>query len=234
MLPRSVPQESTIICRRLQPMLFSLPARMIPGAGGQSVRLVAVVGPPASQVMGPPAPHLQIVSGRREARWRLWSRVPGTHRRPAIVLISGAGKTTVEFLSTATSTRVWRLRSCSASGCAIITSAASELAGRECLAFGSDDLGALLALGLGLAGHRSLHALGQLDIAQLDDRDLDPPRLGLHIEDLADVLVDLVGLRQRLIQGVTPDHRSQRVCDLADRLLDVSIATTARTGSSTR
>src|ERR1700757_137683 len=42
----------------------------------------------------------------------------------AIVLISGAGKTTVEFLSTATSTSVWRLRNCSASGWAIITSEA--------------------------------------------------------------------------------------------------------------
>ena len=37
-------------------------------------------------------------------------------RMVAIVGPSGAGKTTVEFLSTATSTRVWRLRSCSASG----------------------------------------------------------------------------------------------------------------------
>jgi putative drug exporter of the RND superfamily len=34
----------------------------------------------------------------------------------AIVLINGAGNTTVEFLSTATSTKVCRLRSCSASG----------------------------------------------------------------------------------------------------------------------
>src|SRR3954447_6649156 len=41
-----------------------------------------------------------------------------------IVLMSGAGKTTVEFLSTEISTRVWRLRSCSASGWATITSEA--------------------------------------------------------------------------------------------------------------
>jgi hypothetical protein len=57
---------------------------------------------------------------------------------------------------------------------------------------------------------------------QLDDRDLDPPLLGLHIEDLTNVPVDHVGLRQSLIQGVTPYHRSQRgLRDLADCLLDV-------------
>ena len=43
----------------------------------------------------------------------------------AMVLISGAGNTTVEFLSTAISISVWRFRSWSARGCAIITSEAS-------------------------------------------------------------------------------------------------------------
>ena len=108
-----------------------------------------------------------------------------------IVLISGAGKMTVEFLSTAISTSVCRLRSCSASGWAIITSdGVGQLAGGERLALGGDDLGALLALGLGLTGHRALHALGQLDVLELDDRDLHAPLLGLDVEDLADVLVD--------------------------------------------
>src|SRR5664280_2346773 len=44
------------------------------------------------------------------------------------VLISGAGNTTVVFLSTPISTRLCRLRSCSASGCAIMVSEASPRA----------------------------------------------------------------------------------------------------------
>ena len=99
---------------------------------------------------------------------------------------------------------------------------ASQLAGGERLALGGDDLRALLALGLGLAGHRALHALGQLDVLELDDRDLDAPVLGLHVEDLADVLVDLVGLRQRLVKCVAPDDGAQRrLGDLVDRGVDV-------------
>lgn len=45
-----------------------------------------------------------------------------------MVLISGAGKTTVVFLSTPISIRLWRLRSCSANGCCIIVSDASPSA----------------------------------------------------------------------------------------------------------
>jgi hypothetical protein len=37
-----------------------------------------------------------------------------------------------------------------------------------------------------------------------------PPLLGLHIEDLADVLIDLVGLGQGLIQRVPPHDCAQR------------------------
>jgi hypothetical protein len=42
-----------------------------------------------------------------------------------MVLISGAGNTTVVFLSTPISTRLWRLRSCRARGWAIMTSEAA-------------------------------------------------------------------------------------------------------------
>ena len=44
------------------------------------------------------------------------------------------------------------------------------------LALGGDDLRAPLALGLGLARHRALHAGRDLDVLDLDDRDLDAPR----------------------------------------------------------
>src|SRR5437870_2826401 len=46
------------------------------------------------------------------------------------------------------------------------------------LALGVDDLRAPLALGLGLAGDRALHAARDLDVLDLDGRHLDPPWLG--------------------------------------------------------
>jgi hypothetical protein len=57
---------------------------------------------------------------------------------------------------------------------------------------------------------------------RLDDGDLDAPLLGLDVEDLADVLVDGVGLRQRLVERVAPDDRAKRgLGDLVDRGGDV-------------
>jgi hypothetical protein len=80
----------------------------------------------------------------------------------------------------------------------------------------------LFALCLGLASHRTLHAVGQLNVPELDDRDLDPPLFCLDVEDLADVLIDAVGLRQQLVERVTSHHRPKRgLGDLADRGLDV-------------
>jgi hypothetical protein len=79
----------------------------------------------------------------------------------------------------------------------------SQLSGGERLAFSGDDLRALLTLGLGLAGHRALHAAGQLNVLELDHRDLDAPVLRLDVKDLADVVVDLVGLRERLVGALS-------------------------------
>jgi len=79
-----------------------------------------------------------------------------------------------------------------------------KLAGAQSLAVCGDDLRALLALGLGLAADGALHALGQLDVLQLDDRDLDAPVLGLDIEDLADVLVDRAGSPTAFTKRVAP------------------------------
>ena len=45
---------------------------------------------------------------------------------------------------------------------------AGELLRGLVLAFGVDDLRPALALGLGLAGHRPLHRLGDLDVLDLD------------------------------------------------------------------
>jgi hypothetical protein len=51
------------------------------------------------------------------------------------------------------------------------------------LALGVDDPGAALSLCLGLAGHRPLHLLGNLDVLDLDDRNLDAPGRGLLVDD---------------------------------------------------
>ena len=48
--------------------------------------------------------------------------------------------------------------------------------GRLVLAVGGDDPGAPLPLGLGLARHRPLHALGQRHVLDLDPLDPDSPR----------------------------------------------------------
>jgi hypothetical protein len=68
-----------------------------------------------------------------------------------------------------------------------------ELAGGQRLALGRDDLRPLFALRLCLAGHRPLHRLGQLDVLHVHNGHLGAPLLGLHVEDRADVLIDLVG-----------------------------------------
>src|SRR5204863_981615 len=68
------------------------------------------------------------------------------------------------------------------------------------LALGVDDLGAPLALGLGLAGDRALHVLRDLNVLDLDRGDLDPPGLRLVVDDLLEVLVELLALAQERVQ----------------------------------
>ena len=62
-----------------------------------------------------------------------------------MVLINGAGNTTVVFLSTPNSTRLCKLRSYNAGGCAItMTEAPPERGGDQRLTLRTDDLRALL------------------------------------------------------------------------------------------
>ena len=77
------------------------------------------------------------------------------------------------------------------------------------LALGVDDLGPLFALGFGLPGHGSLHAVGQFHVLYLDDADLDAPRFGLLVNYLLELLVDLVAVNEQLIQIRLAQHRSQ-------------------------
>src|SRR6266536_4246612 len=99
---------------------------------------------------------------------------------------------------------------------------AAQGVGGQGLAFGGDDFGTLFPFGLGLAGHRPFHAVGQLDVLELDQGDHHAPLLGRHVEDFADVDVDAVGLGQRLVEGVLPDHLAQGgLGDLVDGRPDV-------------
>ena len=56
----------------------------------------------------------------------------------------------------------------------------------------------------------------------LDIGDLDAPGVGLPVEDLLDVAVELVALRQHLVEIVLAEHRAQRhLRELARRLEEI-------------
>ena len=104
-----------------------------------------------------------------------------------------SANTTVVFFSTPSSASVCKFRSCKASGCVIIVSDASPVRAAAIDSPSAAIILALLPLGLGLPGHRAFHAVGQLDILQLDEVHFDAPLERRHIEDLLDVGVDDVG-----------------------------------------
>src|SRR5208282_5643707 len=77
-------------------------------------------------------------------------------------------------------------------------------------ALGRDHLGAPFALGLGLRSDRALHVLRQVNVLELDEHDLDSPRLGLGIDDRLDARVDFVALAQELVEFGLPAYGAQR------------------------
>ena len=104
-----------------------------------------------------------------------------------------------------------------------------ELLRRLVLALGVDDLGAPLALGLGLAGDRPLHLFGDLDVLDLDRGHLHAPGLGRLVDDLLQLFVEPLALGEQLVELGLAEHRAQRglgdlrggeqeVFDLDDRL----------------
>ena len=66
------------------------------------------------------------------------------------------------------------------------------------------------AFRLGLAGDRADHAVVEIDLLDLDGADLDAPRLGLLVEDLLQVGVQLVAFAEHLVERVLAEHRAQR------------------------
>src|SRR5712692_5193755 len=73
-----------------------------------------------------------------------------------------------------------------------------------------DHLGAPLALGLGLRRDRPLHILRQVDILELDQRDLDPPGLRLRVDNLLYLGVELLALAQEIVEFRLAADRSER------------------------
>src|SRR5208282_6073770 len=78
------------------------------------------------------------------------------------------------------------------------------------IVLGRDHLGAPFALGLGLRSDRALHVLRQVNVLELDEHDLDSPRLGLGIDDRLDARVDFVALAQELVEFGLPAYGAQR------------------------
>jgi hypothetical protein len=72
------------------------------------------------------------------------------------------------------------------------------------------DWRAFLALGLHLARHRVDEILRRLDVFDLDARDLDAPGLGGRVDDIEQAGVDLVAMRQQLIEV----HRTHDCADI--------------------
>src|SRR4029077_19943815 len=85
-----------------------------------------------------------------------------------------------------------------------------QLLRRLLLAFGIDDLGTALALGLGLAGDGTHHALVEVDALELDIGDLDAPGFGLFVEHVLDAGIELVALGQHLVEVVLAQYPAQR------------------------
>src|SRR5580704_4722260 len=98
----------------------------------------------------------------------------------------------------------------------------AELHRRLIFAFGGDDLGTALALGLGFLGHRALHVIGQRDVLDLDRRDLGTPGLGVLVDHILDLVINAGRIRQQLIETETPDHVADRgLADLIDGVKDI-------------
>src|ERR1017187_3890553 len=89
-------------------------------------------------------------------------------------------------------------------------------------AFRVHDLRAAFAFGLGLFGHRALHAVRQRDLLHFHARDLDAPRLGLLVNDLLQFLVDDIALREQVVQRRLAEHAAQgRLRDERGRLPEI-------------
>ena len=58
--------------------------------------------------------------------------------------------------------------------------------------------------------HRVLHRGRDLDVLDLDRRDLDPPRVGVLVDDVLERLVELLALAERHVEVRLAEHGAQR------------------------
>src|SRR6516164_3093205 len=93
-----------------------------------------------------------------------------------------------------------------------------ELGGGLIFAVGADDPGAAFTFGLRLLGHRAFHRRGQGDVPDLDPLQPPAPRLlGGLVDDVFELGVDLLTLRQQPVHVAAPGDRPQRgLGDLGD------------------
>src|SRR4029079_19080465 len=128
----------------------------------------------------------------------------------------------VEFLSTPISTMVWRLRSCSASGWAIITSDA-----RPSSPAASASPWAAMILALFSRSASAWRAIARCMLSgswmSLSSTTVTlTPHSSVCTSRISRVPIDAFGLGQQVVERVTSHHRSEGgLGDLADRGLDV-------------
>ena len=77
------------------------------------------------------------------------------------------------------------------------------------LALGMDHFGTALALGFGLLGDGPNHVFVEVNVFDLDIGHLDAPGVGLHVQHLLQILVDLLALGQQLVQLVLAQNGPQ-------------------------
>ena len=68
----------------------------------------------------------------------------------------------------------------------------------------------LLPLRLGLLRDGSLHFGRQVDVLDLDHGNLDPPGIGVLVQDLLELVIESLPLTQEVIQLHLPQDRAQR------------------------
>src|SRR5258708_407760 len=84
-----------------------------------------------------------------------------------------------------------------------------------------DDLGAALALRLGLFGHGAEHGLGHVDLLDLDRDDLDAKRRGVAVDDGLDADVQGFAVSQETVEVDFAQHRAQGGLSKLRGLVDV-------------
>ena len=98
------------------------------------------------------------------------------------------------------------------------------------LPFGVDDFRTPVPFGLGLLRDGPLHLLREVDVLDLNGRDLDPPGLRLCIDNALKLGIDLVALGEQVIEQALTEHapkgglcnhggRVEVILDGHDRLL---------------